>query len=324
MKYRMELQYATFNLGTVLYKERRFAQAEAPFDQALRTIQALASADPSNTDYQQNLPEAFGWLADAKMSEGKIAEAVALREQQAALLAQLLSKTHDEAFYRLRLAKANQALGELYAMQGRLDAAAQRANAAIGDANLLISVEPDNTRSIEFAMKAHLTLANILLEGRDESGSAAETNKACESVSTLLSRHKPSPAAQAGLRDCWLLRARLALTSGAKQQALSDAQSAVRIARSINTADRGDDAVSLAKAYRLSGDASHAIGDEPSALANWQSAYSALPKGIAERPAEISEHAVILDRLGRAGEAQVLVRKLAQTGFQRSDLSRIG
>jgi tetratricopeptide (TPR) repeat protein len=324
MKYRMELQYATFNLGIVLYNERRFTQAEASFDQAFHTIQALASADPGNIDYQQNLPEAFGWLADAKMSEGKIAEAVALREQQAALLGQLLGKTHDEAYYRLRLAKANQALAQLYAMQGRFDAAAQRARAAIDDANLLISVEPDNTRSIEFAMKAHLTMANILLEDRDQSGSAAESNKACASVSTLLSRHKPSPAWRAGLRDCWLLRARLALASGAKQQALSDAESALRTARSVNTADRGDDAVSLAKGYRLAGDANHAIGDEASAQTNWQSAYAALPKGVAERPAEISEHAVILDRLGRTAEAQAIARKLAQTGFRRTELSHIG
>ena len=324
MKYRMELQYATFNLGVVLYNERRFAQAEAPFDQALRTIQALASADPANTDYQQNLPEAFGWLADANVSQGKIGEATALREQQAALLTQLLSKTHNEAFYRLRLAKANQALGELYAMQGRLDAAAQRARAAIDDANLLIAVEPDNTRSTEFAMKAHLTLGNILLQARDRAGSAAETHSACATVSTLLSRHKASPAWQAGLRDCWLLRARLALASGDNQQALNDADKAVGTGQSVRTMDRGDDAISLAKAYRLAGDANHALGNGPSAQAAWESAYAALPKGVAERPSEIGEHAVILERLGRTPEAQALEKRLAATGFQRSEVSHIG
>jgi tetratricopeptide (TPR) repeat protein len=324
MKYRMELQYANFNLGTVLYKERLFTQAEAPFDQALRTIQALASADPDNTDYQQNLPEAFAWLADAKMSQGKIAQAATVREQQAALLTQLLSKTHDDAYYRLRLAKANQALGELYAMEGRLDAAAQRARAAIDDANLLLSVEPDNTRSIEFAMKAHLTLANILLDAGDKGGSAAETNSACTSVSTLLSHHKPSPAWQAGLRDCWMLRARLAFSSGAKQQALSAAENALRAARSVSTADRGDDAVSLAKAYRLVGDGNRALGDNASALAAWNSAYAALPKGVTERPTEMREHAVILARLGRTAEAEVIARRLAQIGLPRSELSRIG
>ena len=316
MKYRMELQYANFNLGIVLYKERRFAQADAPFDQALRTIQALASADPGNTDYQQNLPEAFGWLADAKISQGKIAGAVTLREQQAALLAQLLSKTHDEAFYRLRLAKANQALGELYAIQGRLDAAGQRARAAIDDANLLISVEPDNTRSVEFAMKAHLTLAKILLEGHDQSGAAAETNSACASVSTLLSRHKPSPAWQAGLRDCWLMRTRIALAAHANDGALNDAQRAVAAAKSVKSADPGDDGFSLANAYRLLGDTERSLGNGTAAQEAWASAFAALPKTAAERPAELEEHALILDRVGRAAESRRITARLEQIGYQ--------
>jgi len=320
MKYRMELQYATFNLGSVLYKERRFAQAEASFGQASRTIQALASADPDNADYQQNLVEAFGWLADAKMSEGKIAEAVALREQQAALLAQLLAKTRDDAFYRLRLAKANQALGQLYAMQGRLDAAALRARAAIDDANLLISVEPGNTRSIEFAMKAHLTLANILLKGGDRSGSAAETNSACATASTLLARHKPSPAWQAGLRDCWILRTQLAIESGATAEALTDAGKAMRAAESIKTADRGDDAVSIAKTYRLIGDVQHKLGNQAAAQQAWLSAIEAYPKGVAERPAEMNEHRLILQRLARTADAQELSARLARIGYREPDL----
>jgi tetratricopeptide (TPR) repeat protein len=315
MKYRMELQYATFNLGIVLYKERRFAQAEASFGQALRTIQALASADPDNTDYQQNLPEAFGWLADAKMSEGKISDAVALREQQAALLAQLLSKTHDEAFYRLRLAKANQALGQLYAMQGRFDAAAQRARAAIDDANLLISVEPENMRSIEFAMKAHLTLADILLEGRDRSASAAETNSACTSVSALLSRQKVSPAGQAGLRDCWLMRARIAAAAHSNEDALTAAGRAVAAAKSVKSADPADDGFSLANAYRLLGDVEKSLGNGAAAQQAYATALAALPKGAAERPAEVEEHAVILDRVGHEGEARQMTARLGQIGY---------
>jgi hypothetical protein len=50
MKYRMEQQYAEFNLGVVLLDQRRWAEAAAQFRNSLQTIQAIATADPQNKD----------------------------------------------------------------------------------------------------------------------------------------------------------------------------------------------------------------------------------------------------------------------------------
>ena len=85
MKWRMEEQYADANLGVVLYEQRRFAEATGQFAQALRTIDALATADPRNSDYQKSVAELLAWLADAQMSEGQLAQATQTRERHVAL-----------------------------------------------------------------------------------------------------------------------------------------------------------------------------------------------------------------------------------------------
>src|SRR4051794_1039916 len=53
MKWRMEEQYAEVDLGLILLNQRRFSEAAAQFTLALSTIDALATADPRNGDYQK-------------------------------------------------------------------------------------------------------------------------------------------------------------------------------------------------------------------------------------------------------------------------------
>ena len=55
MKWRMEVQYADANLGVVLIDQRRFAEASKQLEQALRGMDAFATADPHNMDYQKSL-----------------------------------------------------------------------------------------------------------------------------------------------------------------------------------------------------------------------------------------------------------------------------
>ena len=66
MKWRMEEQYADTNLGVVLYEQRRYAEATGQFTRALRTIDALATADPRNSDYPKSVAKSLAWLADAQ------------------------------------------------------------------------------------------------------------------------------------------------------------------------------------------------------------------------------------------------------------------
>ena len=113
-----------------------------------------------------------------------------------------------------------------------------------------------------------------------------------------------------------LMHARLALASGAKNDALAFADKAVGLARAVKSTDQVADRFALAKTLRLNGDIRRQSGNIDGARAAWTSAFAALPVGVAERPAEMSERQLILQRLGRTGEAQQIAAKLHAIGYQ--------
>ena len=115
--------------------------------------------------------------------------------------------------------------------------------------------------------------------------------------------------------SCSILQARLAATSGNKAGATQFAQQAIRAARSIRTGDAATDGIWLATVYRQAGDVAQGAGDPGAATAAWAHALAAFPARVAETPAEMSEHAMVLQRAGRAAEANGLVRKLRAMGF---------
>jgi hypothetical protein len=104
--------------------------------------------------------------------------------------------------------------------------------------------------------------------------------------------------------------------------AAAAAQKAIAVARSVKSADAGNDAFGLARADRLLGDARKELGDNVGAVAAWTAAFQSLPR-VSERPIETQEHAIILGRLGRATEAQQLNQKLAATGYRLPEVAKI-
>ena len=141
----MEQQNATANLGVLLSEQRRFPEATAQFASAVQTMSALATANPKNGEYQKSLTEAQSWLADAEKAEGKLDDAVALRERHVALLQRLLAQTGDVE-YRQKLVPAERYLAELYWFRGQVPLALQHYQAAIANSSTLIALEPDNSR----------------------------------------------------------------------------------------------------------------------------------------------------------------------------------
>jgi tetratricopeptide (TPR) repeat protein len=314
MKWRMEEQYADANLGVVLYEQRRFAEASAQFAQALRTIEALASADPANGDYPKSLAESLAWLADAQMSEGQLAQATQTRERHVALLERLLGSSGQDVGYRLKLVQAHRALGNLYDYRGNRPAALDQLRAAVSQADALRRIEPDNRQSLQYGADARLDYADVLLASGNRAEAGAETSAACDAAQQLMARDASMQPWRMAKRDCQVMRVRLAQDAGDRGGAISGAEQAITTAKSIAG---GDAAYALSRAYRLLGDVKQGGGDGAGARAAWSSAYAALPKGAGERPAEMSEHAIILQRLGRQSEANQLAARLRAIGYQR-------
>jgi tetratricopeptide (TPR) repeat protein len=317
MKWRMEEQYADANLGIVLYDQRRFAEAATQFSEALRTIEAISTADPGNKEYRKAIGESLAWLADTQSAIGRYDDAISARQRDIALLNDLLARTGDVDF-RQRLIPAHRALGNLYAERGQRDLAIQQFRFAGAHADQLRAIEPNNTQWLEYGYLARIDLGKQLLNADQVDAGASEIRSACQTVRSLLARDSRNPAWRQGLTACLVQLARLSLRGGQKESALAFAQQAVEVARSLHTGDAINDAYALAKAYQSVGDIQRELGNSDAARSAWTSAFATLPVGVAEQPGEVAERLAILKRIGRTAEAQQLARKLTAMGYRSS------
>lgn len=319
MKWRMEAQYADANLGIMLYDQRRFEEASAAFGQALRTIEAISTADPGNSDYQKSLAESLAWLADSNAAAGRLDEATAERERHIALLEKLLNQSGGDVDYAEKLIPSHRALARLYAARGRLGDAIAQAREAIAHSQKLLSVENDNSKWLDFSARARLNLGDYLLASGKLAEAKQETGLACALSHSLIARDRNVAQWRALLRDCLMAEVNVALASGSKEQALSLADRAFQAARSVKTTDTIEDAYGISKAYRLIGDARRFNGNSEGARAAWTQALAGFPRAAGERPTEISERQLVLQRLGRTGEARQLAIRLARMGYRETE-----
>jgi len=313
LKWRMEVQYAQANLGIVLLLQRRFAEAAQQFEGALRTIEALASVDPANADYQDARQQALAWLADTQRAEGNLDKAIGTRERQVALLDRLVQTSSDVTFKQWDI-PAHQALGLLYASRGQLDRSLEQLRGAVAAAQELIPIEPNNDLWKRFAANAQLELGRTLLAADQRKEAVEQTDAGCRLAVAPPSRDATQ---WRPLRtQCFATKARLALASGAKAEALGFAEQSLISARAEQSADAITKRYSVAAAYRLLGNARGATGDRAGARTAWSRGLSLLPANTVERPWEMYEHAQLLGSLDRAAEAGSLNERLRAIGYK--------
>ncbi len=99
----------------------------------------------------------------------------------------------------------------------------------------LLPVEPANKVWRDYTADAELDLARFLLSDGQQEQAAVHARASCELIDGLIASDSSAPEWRAGLRDCWRLRARMALMTGAVPRAVEDARRAVDIARSVKT-----------------------------------------------------------------------------------------
>ena len=315
MKWRMEKQYADTNLGVILFDQRRFAEAVRQFREALTTMDAIATADPTNRDYRSSVAESLAWLADAEHATGNYKDAVAARLRGVAVLERLFAETKDVK-YQQKLIPARRALGELYAEQGQSGLAADQLRAAVSQAELLIPKEPNNTVWLDYASSARAFLAAELLRGGKTDEAAGQIDSVCSGAANLLKRDASNLQWRGLTSSCWRLRARLALARNAKPDGLGFAQRSLGVAKSIHSGDAVADAYRIASAYRLVGDIQRETGNANAARASWAAGLNQLPARATEEPDQAWERAVLLSKLGRETEARPLKARLGAIGFR--------
>jgi hypothetical protein len=117
-------------------------------------------------------------------------------------------------------------------------------------------------------------------------------------------------------RDCFAVRAEIALRAGNAVAAMPLANRALDVARSTSSVDKVADRFAMARAWRLIGDSRKGLGDAAGARAARQSAVTGVACGAPERPQELIERLRLLQRLGRKAEAGELAARLSALGYR--------
>lgn len=319
LRWRMETQNAHANLGVVMYNQRRFGEAAIQFEQALRTMRGIVVADPASREYQKSLAETLAWTADAHTAVGRLDIATTERQELVTLLDRLLRLSRGDVTYGESSVPAHRTLGELYALQGRLDLAINQAHEASEHSKELLALEGNNGPWLRQAARAKLNLADYLFKMNKKVEAAAELQSACNGTTSLAARDRTGPDWLALRRDCLTTQVGFDIGSKAGDRALTTATQALGAARSVKSSDSFDDQYGIARAYRLIGDADRLLGNSSAASIAWKNALAALPRTSAERPSEMAERQTILARAGRAAQAKQLAKRLSAMGYRAGE-----
>jgi tetratricopeptide (TPR) repeat protein len=310
LKWRMEAAYGAEDVAIALFNKRQFAEAAQQFENALEAMQKLASVDAGNLTYQRELGTVLAWIGDSQRVLGHTGAAATARTRQIALLDQGLAHAPGDVRFKTELIVAHQALGLLLADGGQLKQGIEQIRSAVAQSDALIPLEPTNAVWKSYAAGARLELAKALLADGQIDEATRQTNDACGMIGAI----RITTVSAARRAACLQLRARLALRSGAKKQALDFAKEALSAEQQARSQDPLRDRFAIAAIYRLIGDSESAVGNSDEAEAAWRKAIAAIPQAP-EIPAEMDEHARILERLGRTAEARSIRGRLSAIGY---------
>ena len=316
IKWRMEVLYANEDLGIALKSKRRFAEAARLFGSSLGPMQSIASLNPSNADYQQELSNLLGWFADTESALGRLDAAIAARQHEIAFLGRQIADGNTDVGLQQRLIPAHEGLGILLTARGKLNQASGEYRLALAQANNLFAIEPNNSEWRDLAANTQLELAKNLLASGNAAQAARETSAACAVAVALRSRGSNVVRWRSLQTNCLSMRSRLALASSETAQALAFAQQALASARSERSGDPVQDRYTIAASARMVGDVRKRAGDLTGAQAAWSEALSQLPANVTERPWESSERVELLRRLGREEEGREAAARLEAMGYR--------
>ena len=313
--YRLERIYADTNLGTVLMQQRRYRQAAEIFQQLLEPAEMLAAGAPHNSDFQKILSEALAWLSEAREFSGQLDEALAHRQRQIPRLARLWQASKGDADVRGRTLNVRRALSRIHATRGEMDQAFEQARRASVLAAVLTKTDPANAEWQQWEANVNFDRALLEIAAGRVSEASRLADSACQSAARLQARDRSVEAWRTSMtHTCLMTRAKIALAAGSGESAVAFARRALVLARTEKKAiDRG---LAVASAELILGDALRQTRQPDAARGAYERAHAAWPKNVEEKPRELAEHAILLRRLGRDGEAEPMIRQLSAMGFR--------
>ena len=313
--YQQEQVYANTNVGTVLMDKRRYREAAAAFQTALRSAESLAAAEPRNVDYQSRVINNLAWLADANESAGSIEQALGERERQLRLIADLQRTNPRDTSLQRDAMTAHRSIGRLLASKGDATGGLRELQAGVAISDTLFRIEPENTEWLQANAAGRFDLADLQLAVGKTADAAATTRSNCDIVDRLVSRDSSVTDWKSMLRSrCLELRTRVAMAQGDAAQAVDLSRQWLAAARSSPLAV--DRQMLGFRALATGGDALAAAGRRDEAAKWWTAAARSVPQSSMLRPSEQATLVRVKLEIGDRPGAQQLVSSMTAIGYR--------
>jgi tetratricopeptide (TPR) repeat protein len=315
-----EVGYADSNLGTLLIKEGRPAEAATAFESSLAISSRLAEAAPDDVGLQLEAAQSHAWLADAREKLGLLDAAGRERTTELAIDQSVLTIDPKNNEGQRDVLVARIALARLSMAKGNPPEAIVQLRTATTLAESLISTAPDNTLWAEIASDAYAYYGEDAAYVADFTVAHEAASRAC-AIATDLVKRDASVVRWRGyqLSRCQLLQAMLMARSGRHQDALDLAQQVVQRIDGLAPNDKTGDPLirwQLGAALLASGDEYRAGERLENARQSWQRAVDTLkPEQDREDTAMQTILATALLRLGRDDEAMPIITRLNRIGY---------
>lgn len=319
-EWRLEAIYADTNLGMLEQQAGNYGAAEQTFGTVLAATEQLRSSAPGNATYRDMESEALAYLGDIREQSGRLDEAIAARERQLRLLDAAAAADTANTAIKQSAVIGRRGLSRLFASRGDTDTALRLLREARAQAQTLRERDPANMEWLQSASEVDIDLGDLLsLTGGADDEASQMARSGCAGAEQLSARDASVQGWQTVLRNCLILRSRLAAARGSAAEGLALAHRATAISRSSNpTTPAASRGVSLARARVVEGDQQLALGDAAAARTAWEAGLAALPnssQGLAAR----AQRATLLRRLGRTAELEPLSRWLAEIGYRHPE-----
>ncbi|HKE48587.1 MAG TPA: TIR domain-containing protein [Rhodanobacteraceae bacterium] len=315
-----EVEYAYSNLGTLLIKEGRAAEAVEAFERSLAVSSALARRAPDDVARQLDDAQSRAWLADANEKLGDFETASRERSAELAIYGRVLAADPGNNDAKRSLLVARYALARLSMSRGDVKSAVDELRSAATLAGELMRAEPDSTQWADMSAQAYAYLGEALAFDGDARAARAEVDRACAIAQDLVRRDASVVRWRAFLQSrCDLLRAGFLAESGDHLAALNLAQQVVQRIDALGAGEKEDQLVrtQLGLALGVCGAQQAALGQGAQALDCWQRVVTELlPDQAREDALTQTVLASALSRVGRNDDAAAVVANLDRIGFR--------
>ena len=315
-----EVAYAHSNLGSLLIKEGRAAEAADDFERALAISTALAQAAPDDVDRMLENAQSQAWLADARERLGQFDQAAELRNAELATYRSALAIDANNNDAKRGVLVAGGVLARLSIAKGDLAQGTDRFKAAARFADELMAAEPKNTDWADMGAQTYAEFGEALYFAGDRAAARAQIAHATEIAHRLIQSDSSVIRWQAYLLSrCDLLLAALEAQAGDHMAAFALAQAVVQRIDGLQQSEKNDQLIrwQLATALLASGDALQAQDRFEQAQRAWERAAEVLAREQEREDASMQTVlATALLRLGRADEAAPIFARLHAMGYR--------